>query len=528
MNHNQALQVNPIETNGFFLEPLGPVRLLNHYHNFLFYTNITKIEINYRQLLANVIILEHKIHTDIIANNLYNHLQNKCNKIEELLEKINHRIHKRGLINVIGKGIKFITGNPDNDDLEIINQNLQALFTNQKNTIAKINSLTSFANHLTQKYNTNLNSLAQDINETRETLEKIIKMSDIHIIIQAHLYQASDFIETLKILERTISLSWNNIPNLEIINLSELLSIQQHLQEIYNSQQLFQLDYVHPFKILEFSQLISIGTEQTVTFLLKIPILESSAVQYSRIYPIPNKDNLILVPPGRYALTTNESQFWTNEECPTIENTMLCKKKSLLAHHCSMRNVEQCHFAKVINNYQTSQQLKNHQILVILDNELEILEDCHNRPNRHLIKTTSIVSSQCRLIIQDTTYEDSMPIFEIPVPKISTRVLNATFKVKFRPAHLNQLDDLQAELREIEATPVHLHPLAHMMHWTFTIIIAIFIIAIIFASIKFRTRLRDLLLKPRKILFVKKSDEPHELKELAATSPSDANEDVSA
>lgn len=481
---------------------------------------------NFRQLLVNTIILEHKVNSDPVASNLYNHLLNKCNKIEILIGKINHKLHKRGLINLLGKGIKFITGNPDNDDLKNINQNLQILFANQQSTLAKVNTFTSLANHLTQKYVTNLNSLAQGINETRKTLGRILEMSEIHIIIQAQLYQALDLIETLKILERTISLSWNNIPNLEIINLSELVSIQQHLEGIYHSQQLFQLDSVHPFKILEFSQLISVGTEQTITFILKIPILEPLTAQYSRIYPIPNKNNIILIPPGRYVLTTNGSQLWTNEECKAIESTMLCKNKLLLTHQCSLLNMDHCNFAQIYNSYQMSQELKNHEILLILNTELEILEDCHNRPTRHQIRNTSIISSECRLIIQDRTFERSTPIFEIPIPKISNTTLSATFNLKFRPVHL-QLENLQAELRTIETAPVHLQPLVHVVHGISTIVIIIFVIILILAIIKFRTRLSDLLLKPRKIVLVRKSNELYELQDLKAPPPiPNENEDV--
>lgn len=51
-------------------------------------------------------------------------------------------------------------------------------------------------------------------------------------------------------LERTISLSWKNIANLEIITFSELLAINQHLPEIYPNQQLLEIPQTHPFKIL--------------------------------------------------------------------------------------------------------------------------------------------------------------------------------------------------------------------------------------------------------------------------------------
>lgn len=134
------------------------------------------------------------------------------------------------------------------------------------------------------------------------------------------------------------------------------------------------------------------GTEQTITFILKLPILDLLSTQYFQIYPLPNHDNVILVPPARYLLTTNESQFWSNEECSTRENVVLCTKKTFLNNPCSLNTMEYCTFAKITNNYQFTQELKNHQLLVIINKELEILEDCHKR-------LTSIISSTCRLII---------------------------------------------------------------------------------------------------------------------------------
>ncbi|KAF5290228.1 hypothetical protein FQA39_LY14782 [Lamprigera yunnana] len=129
--------------------------------------------------------------------------------------------------------VKFITGNLDEDHLSSIDSNLDKLYANQKATIEKVNAITSFANHLTQRYFKDLEDINQNINETRNLFNVTLNTLDYRIILQSEIYQG-----------------FKDIVNLEIINFKELLVIERHLKEHYSILQLLPLDEVYLFKIL--------------------------------------------------------------------------------------------------------------------------------------------------------------------------------------------------------------------------------------------------------------------------------------
>ncbi|KAF5274680.1 hypothetical protein FQR65_LT16903 [Abscondita terminalis] len=152
-----------------------------------------------------------------------------CLEIENTYNKLEHKKNKRALVSVLGKAIKFVTGNLDEDDLISINKNLEKLYNNQKSSIEKINTLTSFANHLTQRYSKDLEDISQNINETQNLLNSTINTLDSRTLLQTEIYQGISLLEQLKLIERTISLAFKDITKLEIITFKELLAIEKHL-----------------------------------------------------------------------------------------------------------------------------------------------------------------------------------------------------------------------------------------------------------------------------------------------------------
>lgn len=104
----------------------------------------TRIKIGYNRMI-------HKANLNSIENSIGNiekitrsfktieHLeQTLLDKTKIAKDKLNslipHRA-KRGLMNALGTAIKFVAGNPDNDDLEILQQSLGVLQT-QENKLA--------------------------------------------------------------------------------------------------------------------------------------------------------------------------------------------------------------------------------------------------------------------------------------------------------------------------------------------------------------------------------------------------------
>ena len=93
---------------------------------------------------------------------------------------------------------------------------------NQNSNIEKINQVVYFANHITERLSEQTKIFNKNLETTSKLLQKIKYTSGIRLLIQNELYQADQMLSYLQMLERTISLSMYEIPNLEIISKNEL------------------------------------------------------------------------------------------------------------------------------------------------------------------------------------------------------------------------------------------------------------------------------------------------------------------
>ena len=331
----QTLQVKTIRNNGYFEEPLGQIKMLDHYHSFLFFINTSKLEIVYASLSINSIALQKESNVDKLTHKIYLQLVRNIKQIQQLLDKIHFNRSKRGLANFLGRTIKYITGNLSDEDLKMINNNLEILHKNQESGIVKIEKLTSFANHLSKRYAEDNMILNENIRNTQKILQNLTNTADMRILIQNEVFQSECLLNTLMMIERTISFSLNNIPNLELIKVDELLAMHKFLENVYDQKQLLPLDNVHLFKILEATKLFIIGSNQTITFLLKVPILKPYTANYSRIYPTPSYQDVLLIPSKKYLININNENYWSDENCQMMDSMKLCLQ-SPIQQNCSL------------------------------------------------------------------------------------------------------------------------------------------------------------------------------------------------
>ncbi len=511
-----ALQVTTIINNGYFETPLGSVKILDHYHNFLFFINTTKLENNYNNLIINSIALHQRSLSDKLTHKIFLQLETNLHKIKQLLDKLDYHRVKRGLVNALGKAVKFLTGNLDDDDLKIINENLEVLHKNQNSEIDKINKLTSFANHLSMRYSEDAKLLNANILSTQKILQNLTNTADFRILLQNEVYQSEILLNTLSMIERTISLSLHEIPNLELIRVNELLEISKHLRKIYDTQQLLQFDDVHLFKILESTKLFIIGSDQAITFLFKVPILKPFVANYSQIYPIPNRQDVVIIPPKKYLIKIDDKEYWTNEECQTIDPLKVCLLQPIQTN-CSLNSLKSCSTAKIDNEYKITYVLKNRQLLVLFKSTEEIIEDCHGTLSRKEVQGTKLLTSKCRIIIGSSTYDYTVPVFEIPIQNVSEVSFNYHRAVDLQLRHLEIPDDLLQEAEELNQ-PLYLQPLTQIAHLSTTIGIILCVCVFVFIILRYRRRIREILCKPRQIVYLKKTEDPHQMESL--------NEDV--
>lgn len=481
---------------------MGQVKILDHYHNFLFFCNTTHLETAYETLVTNSKSLEQISKRDKLTFKTFHHLFLNIEKIKHLINKFNYGRVKRGLVNIVGKAIKFITGNLDDDDLKMINDNLEKLHNNQNSGIDKINQLTSFANHLSQRYSEDVKLINKNLQLTQDYIKNVSETENIRLVLQNEIYQSETLLNTLLMFERTISFSLNQIPNLELIRVDELLNIHKFLEKTYNSVQLLAFDRLHLFKLLQATKLFVIGSDQALTFLIKVPILKPYVANYSQIYPTPNNQSIVIIPPKKYVININNEDHWTDETCQQINEISLCLRQPL-QETCTLQDLRQCPAAKISNQYDITHVLNNKQLLVLFKNPKEVTEDCHGILTKQSVVGVHILSSTCRLIIDTSIYDKTMPTFEIQINNQEDVSLNFKQEVELQLRHLKTPEDLLKEAQRLDEQPVYLYPISQILHFSVSTSMMLTIIILSILLIRYRQRILDLLCKPRKIIRIR-------------------------
>lgn len=197
-------------------------------------------------------------------------------------------------------------------------------------------------------------------------------------------FATNELLEYTKLIERTISLSFSNIINLELFKISEIIAIYKHLLSLYQKEELLMFDYSHPFSLFKFFKINVLLHETALVCILHIPILNPTRFSYSRVYPLPNAYKKTILPPAKYHLQHLASEKWTEEQCDDSTTQYICKSATL-SEKCLLSNLTLCNSISVTNDYEIVQELSNHQILVITNHDLDVLEDCENESQKHIV-----------------------------------------------------------------------------------------------------------------------------------------------
>lgn len=178
-----------------------------------------------------------------------------------------------------------------------------------------MNSYTSFANHITERYLKDLETIEGNPNVSLSTLSNFENKLNDGLLIQYNLYTARKILSIIRGIQRTITSAFKAITNLKVLSFPELTEITNYLKLIYKTDE---LDDLHLFKLIEISKFRVISINDTITCILYIPILKTNLYIYQKIYPMPNKRSKMIIPPARYRLVGAIEESWTNEQCSII------------------------------------------------------------------------------------------------------------------------------------------------------------------------------------------------------------------
>lgn len=188
--------IQDLTTNtGLLTIKTNQARLLNDYFKFIHLIDLDNYIENINNIKTNIIKIQ-KLHNFDIAMET---LKSKFIGLEQSFQNIYPHIRKRrGLLNIVGTGVKFMTGNMDNEDAIEINNKINDVILNNKQLIKANNN--QF--HLNEEFIYRFKNLTNHINTQQliitGILDQISSNLTYGVTYMLYIYQLDFNIVTLK------------------------------------------------------------------------------------------------------------------------------------------------------------------------------------------------------------------------------------------------------------------------------------------------------------------------------------------
>ena len=212
-------------------------------------------------------------------------LANDAHQILKLIQPSQKR-EKRGLVNIGGKAIKFVFGNPDSDDWEQIKEYMINIEKNQIANINTINQISSSANRVGNEINKDLEIIGKNLNKTRFELNNQQREINVFEATMILIIQEINYIKLLNKIRESFNFSESSY-SLELLNYDQIEEIRKHLFKIYSTRELtLSLHDLLDFRFIKGSIVLN---EHFIIYTLKIPILNPVEFSLSQRLAVVNE-----------------------------------------------------------------------------------------------------------------------------------------------------------------------------------------------------------------------------------------------
>ncbi|XP_037298301.1 uncharacterized protein LOC119190440 [Manduca sexta] len=268
----------------------------------------------------------------------------------------------------------------------------------------------------------------------------------------------------LETLENAITFSHLEKMHPSILDASYLIEELNQIQNEINGNLAFapNINNIHLWE--KTIKIKAYSTNETLKFILDLPIVAEQPYNLLHLYSIPNNNNnTILIPENPYLILGNNEFAYTHEPCDIItDNEVICKHlewKTL--QHCNdciaqliqHQEPHNCTYAKANYENNNIQQIKDNSWIVIMK-QYEVIkticnQDVQYQRNKGVFLITT--DSSCKIQIQHrilSTHQKYINIREtIPLPR-AYQTPNVTH-IKLKLDSIN-LDNLKDALRHSE------------------------------------------------------------------------------
>ncbi|XP_023159250.1 uncharacterized protein LOC105664576, partial [Ceratitis capitata] len=246
---------------------------------------------------------------------------------------------KRGLIDILGKGLKIVAGTMDSEDAEHINNSLKLLYenngllTNTVHNLTQVNTiLTIQINNITKHINTQQKQVERYLNQFKNTFQNKIATLEDEITFMQHIYQINNNIMLLR----------NHIDDIGQVTFSSKLGI-------------IPTDILTPKEmdlITEFNSYINIKTsvalhDETIILIFRIPSYSKNTLSKITFETIPDIKNMTLALNSHTILTDHNGKMYEPFLQDNLKKNLIEIKSDCMQNileykdaNCPMKNSE--------------------------------------------------------------------------------------------------------------------------------------------------------------------------------------------
>lgn len=439
---NGTLTMQKIDSNnGFTQIKLDDVEIITEYDIILHIINPKEIEV--------ILTSMENFLSDTKMINDKPLLRNEIKRIKMKLHTIVPHRTKRGLINIIGTGLKWLSGTMDDNDRQDIENHLKTIDENNHMTITNLNKNIQINNHFNETFKKIKIAIESD---RKEITNKFNEIESKYTVLSKQIIYL-DTLMKIKILEDNVEHIQNNI-------VSSRLSIM--------SNNILTDDEIIKYNI-DINKLknIKLGTAKykndEIIFAIKIPN-KSVLAKQSIFIPVSNNNSEELIFDQQQVIELNNTfyDFKNDLYKSNLKQTKLC----IFNKNCNKRK----------NNKEETIHIENGLLLLKNQNNSYIESTCDER-KIHIKNNYLILFNDCILSINNVTYKNTNKQFKqnFVLNDLDFNINNTKIKPTFDEIILTQVKNIE----KIDELQYHKKISTTYNLFTLTAILAIIIILIL-------------------------------------------------
>ena len=356
-----------------------------------------------------------------------------------------------------------------------------------------------------KEYNKTLNLIKQNINNIAYKIDGIEKWTNYLLInsaLEEIIIVTNIFLHILTKIENAITFARLKTVHNSISKLTDLEFMLQKLSTHYLTGELFfGNDTSNLIKYYEIMDVESYYSDNKIVFLIHFPIMYPETYSYYHLYPIPNKNNKILLPPKPYLIIGNNDYQYEDNECKNLHPVYYCTEKRVfneakqidcIHEILQLRDSEptSCKSISAVIPKDIIEQITTAQYIAIFPKETRIELICQKKDITILKGTFFIeVPMNCSFRTSKSFYanfEDSIigQALFLPELKITVKQMNHIPDLVIQDIPLDKIHELQKEQEKIHLSTLKNIAADSNIFWAipiYTILIIFFIIAALVA-----------------------------------------------